>query len=299
MSSRPFQQGFLPFPNDATWSIAPFTKQLLKWIGSKQRFAHEIVSFFPAQMGRYFEPFLGSGAVLGTLAPQRAVASDIFQPLMEIWRTLHDAPALLAKWYADRWEAMRKGEKVAEFERIKACYNANPNGADLLFLCRSCYGGVVRFRKADGYMSTPCGAHTPIPPAAFVSRVTEWRGRTKGTDFFVMDYREAMAMAEKGDLIYCDPPYKEAQSILYGAQAFSLTNLFEVISCCKARGVYVVLSIDGTKRSGDFICDVRIPKGLFKREVFVNCGRSMLRRFQMSGRTLEKEVVSDRLLLTY
>jgi DNA adenine methylase len=31
-----------------------------------------------------------------------------------------------------------------------------------------------------------------------------------------------------------------------------------------------------------------IPSGLFKREVFVNTGRSMFKRFQMDGRTLEK-----------
>jgi DNA adenine methylase len=61
----------------------------------------------------------------------------------------------------------------------------------------------------------------------------------------------------------------------------------------------VALSIDGTKRSGDLVCDLPIPRGLFKREVYVNVGRSMLKRFQMNGKTLEKEVVKDRLLLTY
>jgi len=47
------------------------------------------------------------------------------------------------------------------------------------------------------------------------------------------------------------------------------------------------------------ICDVSIPEGLFKRQAFVNCGRSMLKRFQMGGHSLEAEVVADRLLLTY
>jgi len=61
----------------------------------------------------------------------------------------------------------------------------------------------------------------------------------------------------------------------------------------------VALSIDGTKRSGDLICRVPIPDGLFEREALVNCGRSMLRRFQMGGQSLESEVVADRLLLTY
>lgn len=108
-----------------------------------------------------------------------------------------------------------------------------------------------------------------------------------------------MGLAKKGDLVYCDPPYSHTQSILYGAQAFSLERLFEVIERCKSQGVYVALSLDGTKRSGDLICDLPIPEGLFEREVFVNCGRSMLKRFQMKGQTLEDEVVADRLLLTY
>jgi hypothetical protein len=60
-----------------------------------------------------------------------------------------------------------------------------------------------------------------------------------------------------------------------------------------------LLSIDGTKRSGKTVCGLPIPDGLFEREVFVNIGRSMLKRFQMNGKTLEGEVVKDRLLLTY
>lgn len=279
--------------------VPPFTRGLLKWIGNKQRTAHEIVSYFPESFGTYYEPFLGSAAVLATLQPRRALGSDTFAPVMEIWQTLHDEPTKLKKWYADRFEQLMGGEKVTEYERIKAAYNRKPNGADLLFLCRSCYAGVVRFRQADKYMSTPCGPHKPIPPESFASRVDEWHRRTRGAKFERLDYRESMSRAAEGDLVYCDPPYTHSQAILYGAQRFRLSQLFGVIADCKARGVYVALSIDGTKRSGDHVCDLPIPDGLFEREILVNCGRSMLRRLQMGGQTLEGEVVADRLLLTF
>lgn len=108
-----------------------------------------------------------------------------------------------------------------------------------------------------------------------------------------------MDLARPGDLVYCDPPYAFTQAILYGAQAFSFERLLRSIARCKDRGVYVALSIDGTKRSGKTVCNLPIPPGLFRREATVNCGRSMLRRFQMGGETLEGEVVADRLLLTY
>ena len=279
--------------------IRPFKPQLLKWIGNKQRFAHEIASYFPEHFRAYHEPFLGSGAVLATLAPERGFGSDVFLPLMDIWRALSRSPATLKRWYADRYASATNGDKKTGYETIKASYNASPNGADLLFLCRACYGGVVRFRKADGYMSTPCGIHNPIPPESFSHRVDQWRKRTSGTTFFASDYESAMDRAQSGDVVYCDPPYTHSQSILYGAQSFDLQHLFEVIGRCKRRGVFVALSIDGTKRSGKLSCELQIPKGLFEQEAFVNCGRSMLRRFQMNGKTLEAEVVTDRLLLTY
>ena len=279
--------------------VKPFRSQLLKWIGNKQRFAHEIISYFPENFQTYFEPFLGSGAVLGTLGPNNAIASDCFKPLIDIWITLHKNPSLLKEWYAERWNLISRGNKVEVYEKIKNSYNVNPNPADLLFICRSCYGGVIRFRQVDGYISTPCGIHNPISPKSFSRRVDEWQRRTFNTDFFNINYEEAMEIAKPGDIIYCDPPYSHTQAILYGAQSFSLENLLYVIDRCKSRGINVVLSIDGTKRSGNLICDIPIPDSLFEREVFVNCGRSMLKRFQMEGQSLEDEVVTDRLLLTY
>lgn len=277
----------------------PFKTQLLKWIGNKQKFAHEIIGHFPARFGAYHEPFLGAAGVMATLAPDAGYGSDVFGPLIEIWQTLAGDPAQLKDWYATRWQAYQAGDRLLAYEAVKARYNAAPNGADFLFLTRSCYGGVIRFRRKDGHMSTPIGPHQPITPAAFARRVDLWHGRLQGCRFARMDFAEAMARARPGDLVYCDPPYAHSQTILYGAQAFSLNRLMQAVEECRRRGVHVALSIDGTKKSGGQSCDIDLPDGLFRREVMVNVGRSMLRRFQMGGQTCETEEVRDRLLLTW
>lgn len=278
---------------------APFKSQLLKWVGSKQKFAHEIIARFPRQFGTYHEPFLGSAGVMAVLAPPRALGSDIFAPLVEIWQALRCDPGLVKDWYAERLAFYRAGDRVERYEAVKARYNAAPNGADFLFLCRACYGGVVRFRRRDGLMSTPIGAHEPMPARSFARRVDLWTARLAGAGFARLDYREAMARARPGDLVYCDPPYSFSQTILYGAQSFRLEDLWTEIEACKARGVSVALSIDGSKKSGGAECPIAFPPGLFLREERVNLGRSMLKRFQMGGQTLEGELVSDRLMLTY
>ncbi|MDR2451259.1 MAG: Dam family site-specific DNA-(adenine-N6)-methyltransferase [Candidatus Accumulibacter sp.] len=276
-----------------------FRAQLLKWVGNKQKLADAIIRHFPQQFGTYFEPFLGSGGVLGVLAPKRALASDTFAPLVQIWQTLHNDPEELKHQYSERHALISELGKKGAYDRVLASFNVQPNGADLLFLCRACYGGVVRFRKNDGHMSTPVGAHDPVSPENFEKRVDIWHERTQGTSFLRLDFADAMDQARPGDLVYCDPPYADSQTILYGAQAFSLKRLFDSIISCKARGVYVALSIDGTKYSGRKTCDVSIPDGLFEREEFVSAGRSMLKRFQMDGQSLEDHEVHDRLLLTF
>ena len=131
--------------------------------------------------------------------------------------------------YAARYGLVANLGKQRTYAQVRESYNTHPNGADLVFLCRTCYGGVVRFRKLDGYMSTPVGIHDPMPPGRFATRVDAWHARTSGTEFHHMDFSEAMSLAGRGDLVYCDPPYRDRQSILYGAQSFSLDRLLQSI----------------------------------------------------------------------
>jgi DNA adenine methylase len=138
-----------------------------------------------------------------------------------------------------------------------------------------------------------------MPPENFAERAHIWAARTARARFMHADFEAVIDLATEGDVCYLDPPYLDSQTIIYGAQAFSLPRLFDTIARAKQRGVRVALSLDGTKKSGDKKVALPIPEGLFEREVFVQLGRSMLRRFQMDGQTLESEHVSDRLLLTY
>lgn len=279
--------------------VNPFKTQLMKWIGNKQRFAHQIASFFPTDIKTYREPFLGSAAVLATFQPHRAVASDVFKPLMDIWLTLSNNPEQLKQWYKYSYELVDRLGKQEAYLKIRESYNKSPNGRDLLFLSRSCYGGVVRFRVRDGGMSTPCGVHNPISCESFNQRVDLWFERTKGTTFKHMDYKEAFEEAAPGDLIYCDPPYVDSQKILYGGQSFDILSLYNEIDKAKRKGVRVALSIDGIKKSGKKTCNIQLPDGLFETQVYIDLGSSMLKRFQKSGDEMIGEDVKDRLLLTY
>ena len=108
-----------------------------------------------------------------------------------------------------------------------------------------------------------------------------------------------MARAGQGDVVYCDPPYVHSQAILYGSQDFLLARLWRAIEECKSRDARVILSFDGMKKSGRVYTVIDAPEGLFEHELMLDCGRSMLRRFQKRGEDMAGERVYNRLLLTW
>jgi len=85
-----------------------------------------------------YEPFLGSGGVLGVLAPERAVASDAFGPLVQIWQTLHSDIEGLKRQYAECHALIERMGKKEAYEHVLARYNNSPNGAEriLTLPCR-------------------------------------------------------------------------------------------------------------------------------------------------------------------
>ena len=281
---------------------------LLKYIGNKQRFAETIIGYMPQEFNNYYEPFLGSGAVMAQLLSRRlsineprfkrAYGSDVLPFLIDIFNIVKDNPDDLIEYYTREITEYYENPQT-KYDEIKSRFNHNHNPFDFCLLSRTCYSGIVRFRQTDGYMSTPRGPHKPISPTSFAQRVQYWNSFMDKVDFNTMSFEESMSRAQEGDLIYCDPPYTHSQSIIYGSQAFSIDRLFEKIAECKAHGVYVMLSINGSRESNRRDISVNPPEGLFKRDIDIDCGTSMIDRLQNAGNTMDNEVVFDRLMLTW
>jgi DNA adenine methylase len=271
--------------------------QILKWVGNKFRYAEAIARHLPDELGGYYEPFVGTGAVLATLAPAHAVAGDALSPLIDFLCSVQTDPAPLVTHYAEcRMELLSRGREA--YEEIKARYNASPNPDDLLVISRACYGGVMRFTRV-GKISTPMGPHRPMPADKLDRYMMEWQDRLRGTEFVSQGFEKTMNLAGDGDTVYCDPPYLHGQSILYGAQDFQLEGLWNSVRAAVERGARVAVSADGYRRSGMKNIDLDLPGGLFARELLIERGGCMLRRFQLTGGYMDDEQVADRLLLTW
>ncbi|MHB8243327.1 MAG: DNA adenine methylase [Solirubrobacteraceae bacterium] len=271
--------------------------QILKWVGNKYRYAGVIADHLPVEFDTYYEPFVGTGAVLATMRPERAVAGDTLPMLIALLKKVQTEPDAIAGHY-EIWrdQIVERGREA--YLEVRDRYNKEPNPLDLMVLSRTCYGGVVRFTR-DGTMSTPMGPHKAMPAEKLRIRLDEWCERIGSVRFVCQDFSETIGEAGDGDLVYCDPPYLHGQTILYGAQDFRLTDLWDALGGAIARGASVAVSVDGWRRSGDKEIDPFLVEGMFARELIIERGGCMLRRFQMSGEDMAMEQVADRLLLSW
>ncbi len=84
-------------------------KPFIRWAGGKQNLAIEILNYFPddSLIGRYYEPFVGAGAVFFASNVSTAVISDINSQLINAYvaiRTHHLQIFSLLKRYSQKFQ---------------------------------------------------------------------------------------------------------------------------------------------------------------------------------------------------
>ena len=282
--------------------------QLLKWIGNKNKYSEQIISLMPKDINNYIEPFLGSGAILANLVNEnmssekkifnKALGADVLEPLIGIFNEVKNNPDNVSNYYENVINKFNKDRQETYLE-VRERFNMSRSPLDFLILTRTCYSGVIRFRKSDGYMSTPIGPHNPIPPEKFKQRVDIWNKLLKDVEIIKSDFKDTIKFATAGDLIYCDPPYTHSQGILYGAQDFDINELWESLRLAKKKGARIMLSINGTKKSKKENIGIDIPYDIFERYIYINCGISMINRLQREGENMIGENVHDMLLFSW
>lgn len=163
--------------------------------------------FPPQRIRRYFEPFLGSGAVFfyvnRTHQPSRSYLGDQNQELTNAYLQVRDHPTRLL----DRLELHQQRHNEMHYYRTRKEVPADPvdRAARFIYLNKTCFNGLWRV-NSKGEFNVPMGryhrppVHTP-PLIQHASRALR-TAHIKSADFVTL-----LAPARRGDFIYLDPPY--------------------------------------------------------------------------------------------
>ncbi len=209
----------------------------------------EILPRLPKKFGTYYEPFIGGGAVFFALAAEkrfeRAVISDANKELIRTYEALkRDVDNVI--------RALKK--HVYEEKHYNAVRAQNPNtlglashAARFIYLNRSCFNGLYRVNR-KGEFNVPFGRYKN-PTICDEENLRAVSLALQSVTLETGDFEEATHSANKGDVVYHDPPYlpvsKTSNFVGYTKGGFGpdqqerLRNVMEKLD---ARGVHVLLS---------------------------------------------------------
>ena len=236
-------------------------KPFLKWAGGKRQLLPEITKHIP-KFGTYYEPFVGAGAVLFKLQPQKAVINDSNFELMNCYQVIKDnLDDLLAdlqkhKNNENYYYRIRKLDRnVKEYNKLTPVEKASR----IIFLNKTCYNGLFRV-NSQGQFNVPFGRYkNPNILNKSVLKAVHRYLNKNDVKILNEDFETAVQDGKKGDFVYFDPPYDPVSDTAsftgYDINGFDRNEqkrLKKVYDRLTEKGVKCLLSNSAT----DFILDL-------------------------------------------
>lgn len=230
------------------------TGPFVKWAGGKKQLLDRLKARMPETYERYYEPFIGGGALLLDLQPEKAVINDTNEQLLNVYRQLKiDAEAVIDAVNILDAEPC----DVERYMTIRKAYNAKIQAHELdaecaalmVWINKHCFNGLYRV-NSKGLFNVPYNNKKGgVSIDATNLRNIGLYLRTKDVEIRQGDFEDACADVQPGDFVYFDSPYvpisETANFTDYTKDGFSLEDhkrLADLYRRLSKQGVKVMLS---------------------------------------------------------
>ena len=155
----------MPFVVPKHLEAQPF----LKWAGGKASLLRQLEEFFPHEIDRYIEPFIGGGAVFFHLKHRfpdmRPLLRDSNKELINCYRVVRDRPEDLMRLLDEHTRAFRLegGDYFYGIRKQNDLTDDLARAARTIFLNKTCFNGLWRV-NAKGEFNTPVGSNKNRQP---------------------------------------------------------------------------------------------------------------------------------------
>lgn len=184
--------------------------RFVKWAGGKLQLLGQFEPLFPNEFERYFEPFVGSGAVafyiIKKYNPKQVFLSDTNEELVSSYNAIKDnlnELVTLLKQHKDSHE--QKGKEY--YYLIRSLMPSNPTemAARFIYLNRTCFNGIYRVNSSNIF-NVPMGKYTN-PDIVQEEKLNEISRVLQNVDIKAKPFESILDTAKKNDFVYMDPPY--------------------------------------------------------------------------------------------
>ena len=198
-------------------------KPFIKWVGGKTQLLDEIRRFYPAQIEKYCEPFVGGGAVLfdvlSRLCPKEVLINDINGELINTYYQIQmncgDLIGILADLQERYWNSSLEEnkslflEKRERFNSLKVNGNKKENlekAALFIFLNKTCFNGLFRV-NSKGLFNVPFN-NAKKPLLCDVENLKACSDLLRNVTMTVGNYAQCKGFIDSKTFVYIDPPYR-------------------------------------------------------------------------------------------
>lgn len=258
-------------------------KPFLRWAGGKTWFIDHLEALLDGQhFANYYEPFLGGGSIFFSLSvtDTAATLSDANTELIDTYISIRDNVEEVIQYFAtyentsDFYYKLREKEPTDPFERA----------ARFIYLNHTSYNGLYRVNRKGKY-NVPFGKRKS--DTIDIEEIRKASRALVGANLLSGDFENRGDVIHEGTLVFLDPPYTVSHNdngfVQYNQSIFSIEDqarLARYIQFIMDRGAYFILM----NAAHNAI-----------REIFADCGRSMLveRQSLIGGKNAKRGLTSE------
>lgn len=234
-------------------TVSPF----VKWAGGKRQLLAQIRERMPREYNRYYEPFIGGGAVVFDLLPKNALINDINEALINAYVQIREnADSFLDS--INRIDSAIGEDGKAYYYSMRNLYNMKLEkmeydielAALFVFLNKHCFNGLYRV-NSKGLFNVPYNNSKRVSYDEESIRMTS--DYLKKVTITTGDFEDACRNADRGDFVFLDSPYAPLNPTSfesYTKEGFTLESherLARLYDELTERGCYCMLTNHNTE----------------------------------------------------
>lgn len=224
-----------PVQSELFSNFNPPAKPFLRWNGNKFHHLKTLLYFVPSEFNRYYEPFLGGGALFFTIDPAYAKLSDLNSELMNCYKVIKESPdklcQALSKHQAGEkyYYEVREMDRHLSFNRLSDVNKASRT----IYLNQNCFRGLYRLNSMNQFNV----AYVNLKKANWLNEknIQLCSLALSRADLESADFVDALKDATKDDFVYLDPPMlldtKENTGLDF--DKFESKDILRLLDCCK------------------------------------------------------------------
>lgn len=186
------------------------TVPFVKWAGGKRQMLELLENRMPETFEHYYEPFVGGGAFVLQLQPEKAFINDINRELIHTYTEIRDHldPLIVLLSSMDQVTCTREF-----YCEMRGRYNDKLEKKDydtemaalFVYLNKHCFNGLYRVNN-KGHFNVPWNQKEQVR-SMDIENIKNISCFLKSVTITCQDFEVSLQTAKKGDFIYFDSPY--------------------------------------------------------------------------------------------